>query len=156
MPEEQPVISTAFETLMTLPFYYGQRDPARTFGVVKDGLVGHLGARRIEGVLARVEVALPARVGARRDLHPHPVPWEEGDACRPQVYDVLVDLAGLDGRRRDLAYHTGRGVALPGASAQEAVGDADRPPVRIHVDEPRHEVRVRGRGGRKQRGVDGT
>src|SRR5688500_12606871 len=100
MPEEQPVISTALETLIALPFYYGQRDPARTSGVVTDDLVGHLGARRIEGVLARVEVALPARVGARRDLHPNPVPWEERDPCRPQVYHVLVDLSRLDGRRR--------------------------------------------------------
>jgi hypothetical protein len=44
MPEEQPVISTAFETFIPLPFYYGQRDPAPSPRVVEDGLVGNLGA----------------------------------------------------------------------------------------------------------------
>ena len=44
MPEEQSVISTAFETFIPLPFYYGQRDPAPSPRVVEDGLVGYLGA----------------------------------------------------------------------------------------------------------------
>ena len=44
MPEEQPVIRTAFETFIPLPFYYGQRDPARSPRIVEDGLVGYLGA----------------------------------------------------------------------------------------------------------------
>jgi hypothetical protein len=44
MPEEQPVIRTAFETFISLPSYYGQRDPARSPRIVEDGLVGYLGA----------------------------------------------------------------------------------------------------------------
>src|SRR5215212_8923078 len=121
MPEEQPVISTAFETFIALPFYYGQRDLARSPRVVEDGLAGHLGAGRTERALARVEVALPAGMGARRDLHAHPVPGQERDARRPQIYDVLVDLARLDGRRRHRSHHAGCRVALPGARAQDAV-----------------------------------
>jgi hypothetical protein len=44
MPEEHPVIRTAFETFIPLPFYYGQRDPARSPPVVEDGLACYLGA----------------------------------------------------------------------------------------------------------------
>src|SRR5919112_931995 len=120
MPEEQPVIRTAFETIISLPFYYGQCD------------------------LARIEVALPAGMGARCDLHPHPVSREEGDARSPKVYDVLVDLTGFDGGGLHRPNHTGRGVALPGASPQNTVGDADSPSVWVDVHEPRHEVRVWG------------
>jgi hypothetical protein len=42
--EEQPVMRTAFETFISLPFCYGQRDPARAPRVVEDGLVSNLGA----------------------------------------------------------------------------------------------------------------
>src|SRR5215203_2324732 len=156
MPEEQPVISTAFETVTLLPFYYGQRDPARSLRVIEDNLMGNLGARGTERALAGIEVALPAGMGAGGHLHAHPVSREEGDARRPQVYNVLVDLTRLDGRRRHGPHYPWRGVALPGARPQDAVGDADRPPVGIDVDEPRHEVRIGRRGGREEGGVDGT
>src|SRR5919107_139590 len=156
MPEEQPVISTAFETAILLPFYYGHRDPAPTLRVLEDGLVGNLGARGTECALAGIEVALPAGMGAGGYLHAHAVPRQEVDARRPQVYDVLVDLTRLDGRRRHRPHHPRRGVALPGARPQDAVGDADRPPVGIDVDEPCHEVRIGCRGGREEGRVDGT
>src|ERR671915_1278893 len=73
MPEEQPVIRTAFETFISLPFYYGQRDPARSPRVVEDGLACYLGAGGVERALAGIEVALPAGMGAGCDLHPHPM-----------------------------------------------------------------------------------
>src|ERR687897_3933642 len=97
MPEEQPVIRTAFETFIFLPFYYGQRDPARSPRLVEDGLACYLGAGGVERALAGIEVALPAGMGTRCDLHPHPVPGEEGEARRPQIYGVLVNLSPLDG-----------------------------------------------------------
>src|SRR5918995_5469884 len=156
MPEEQPVTSTAFETFILLPFHYAQRDPARAPRILEDGLVRHLGARRGERPLSGVEVALPARMGARGDIHPDPVPGKKRDARRPEIYDVLVDLARLDGRRRHGSDLPGRRVTLPGAGAQNAVADAYGPPVGIDVHEPRHEVRVRRRRRREQRNVDGT
>src|SRR5687768_3147658 len=144
MPEEQPVIRTAFETFIPLHFYYGQRDPAPSSRVVEDGLVGYLGAGGLQCALARIEVALPAGMGTRCDLHPHPVPGKKGDARCPKIYDVLVDLTRLDGGWRHGRDNASRRVALPGARPQDAISDADRPPVRVDVDEPGHEVRVGG------------
>ena len=70
MPEEQPVIRTAFETFIPLPFYYGQGYPAPPPRVVEDGLVGHFGAGGLQGALARVEVALPAGIRPKRPSLP--------------------------------------------------------------------------------------
>src|SRR3712207_5525229 len=156
MPEEQPVIRTAFETFISLPFHYGECDPARSPRVVEDRLAGYLGAGGLQCALTGVEVALPAGMGAGRDLHPHLVPGEERNARRPQIDNVLVDLNRLDGGGRHRPDYAWRRVALPGARPQDAVGDADRPPVRVDVDEPRHEVRIGGGGGREERDVDGA
>jgi hypothetical protein len=92
MPEEQPAIRTAFETFIPLPLYYGQCYPAPPPSVVEDGLMGYLGAGGLQCALARVEVALPAGMGTGCDLHPHPVPREEGDGSLPEPRIMVSEI----------------------------------------------------------------
>src|ERR687893_2009735 len=68
---------------------------------------------------------------------------------RPQVYHVLVHLAGDYRRRLDGFYYAGGRVALAGAGPDYAVGYPNGTPIRIHVHESRYEVRI----WRRRRGV---
>src|SRR5919202_2606442 len=135
-------------SLMLSPLiaHNGQCDTARVSGVVEYPLVGHLRTGRTQSVLASVEVAVPAGEAAGSYLHPDVVPGLEGDPGSPQVYRVLVHLAGLYQRWLDRVYDAKSRVALPDTRPDDPIGHPDRPPVRINVHEPRHEVRIQRRG----------
>ena len=86
----------------------------RLLGVVEYLLASYLGAGRVFGVLARIQVAVPAGEGARGYLHPDAVAGLEGDTGGPQVHSVLVYRAGHVPMLGRLYEAAGR-VALTGA-----------------------------------------
>ncbi len=69
---------------------------------------------------------------------------QERYAGRPEVYRVLVDLAGLYEARFDRLYDARSRVALAGACPDDTVGYSYRLTVRINIHEPDDEVRVGG------------
>src|ERR671938_26129 len=109
------VCTTGLYNGAPLTVYDGQDDITRARRIVKDPLVGHLGARGAYAALAGVRVALPAGEGARGDLHPYPVARPERDPGRPQLPAIFVDPPRLDGARLRWPYDAGRGIALPRA-----------------------------------------
>src|SRR5215212_7670463 len=92
----------------------GQRHVARTCGVVEDSLAGDPGVRRARSALAGGGVAIPAREGARGDLHPYAVACSEGDPGLPQVHAVLVDSPGSVKARPSGLNDPGAGITFTG------------------------------------------
>src|ERR671916_1405012 len=141
-------------TLLRSTVYDGQCNMARLLRVVEDPLAGNLRARRMGVALAGVQVASPTGEGARGDLHPHPVPGEEGDPGHPQVHGVLVWASGLYLARLHRLYHARGWIALPGAGADNAVRYDEGPTIGVDVHEPGDEVRVGGGRGGEEGHVD--
>src|SRR4029078_4229839 len=86
--------------------------------------------------MTRVGIAVKARKRAARDHQPDPVPRQEDVARRAEVYAVLVRAVGLDEQLTVEPFTEAR--------TQDALGQDDRFPIGMNVDELRDEVGVDG------------